>query len=130
MSKQTMRMNKLGETALFASERRPDTMTFGVGGDLWSQVGALNQSDADDIVGRAIEAGINFIDTADVYGEGDSEQITGQALRNLKIPREDIVIATKGSSATGPGPNAGGSSRLHIMDALKASLKRLQLEHV
>jgi aryl-alcohol dehydrogenase-like predicted oxidoreductase len=130
MSKQIMRMNKLGRTGLFVSELCLGTMTFGGGGELWGKVGGLNQSDADDIVGRAIEAGINFIDTADVYAEGHSEQITGQALRNLKIPREDIVIATKGSSATGPGPNASGSSRLHIINALKASLKRLQLEHV
>jgi aryl-alcohol dehydrogenase-like predicted oxidoreductase len=100
MSKKTMRMNKLGRTGLFVSELCLGTMTFGGAGDLWSKVGALNQSEADNIVGRAIKSGINFIDTADVYAEGNSEQITGQALRNLKIPREDIVIATKGSSAT------------------------------
>jgi aryl-alcohol dehydrogenase-like predicted oxidoreductase len=126
----SMRMNKLGRTGVFVSELCLGTMTFGGSGDLWTTVGALKQSDADGIVGRAIEAGINFIDTANVYGEGQSEQITGQALRNLKIPRDDVVIATKGGATMGPGPNADGASRLHIIGALKASLKRLQVDHV
>jgi len=82
------------------------------------------------LVGRAIDAGINFIDTADVYADGLSEQITGQALRNLRIPRENVVVATKVYGATGTGLNARGNSRPHIMDAVKASLKRLQLDHI
>jgi aryl-alcohol dehydrogenase-like predicted oxidoreductase len=130
MSAHTINMNKLGRTGLIVSELCLGTMTFGGGGDLWTTVGALNQSDADSIVRRAVEAGVNFIDTANVYGQGQSEQITGQALRNLAISREDVVIATKGSSPTGPGPNAGGSSRLHIIGALKASLKRLKFDYV
>jgi aryl-alcohol dehydrogenase-like predicted oxidoreductase len=65
-----------------------------------------------------------------VYAGGLSEQITGQALRNLKVPREEIVIATKVFGGTGPGPNAGGNSRSHIIDGVKASLKRLQLDHI
>jgi aryl-alcohol dehydrogenase-like predicted oxidoreductase len=73
---------------------------------------------------------VNFIDTADVYSDGLSEQITGQALRNLKVPRESVVVATKGYGPTGPGPNARGNSRLHVIDACKASLKRLQLDHI
>jgi aryl-alcohol dehydrogenase-like predicted oxidoreductase len=97
---------------------------------MWKQIGALNQADAERLVGRAIDAGINFIDTADVYAEGLSEQITGQALRNLKIPRETVVIATKSFGQTGPGPNNRGNSRAHIMDAIKASLTRLQVDHI
>jgi aryl-alcohol dehydrogenase-like predicted oxidoreductase len=125
-----MRTNKLGRTGLFVSELCLGTMTFGGSEGMWKQIGALDQAEADRLVGRSIDAGINFIDTADVYAEGRSEEITGQALRNLKIPRENVVIATKAYGQTGPGANARGSSRAHILDAIKASLKRLQLDHV
>ncbi len=125
-----MRSNKLGRTGLFVSELCLGTMTFGGSEGVWQQIGALGQDDAERLVGRSIDAGINFIDTADVYANGLSEQITGQALRNLKVPRENIVVATKVYGPTGPGPNSRGNSRVHIIDAVKASLKRLQLDHV
>jgi len=125
-----MRYNKLGRTGLFVSELCLGTMTFGGSEGMWQQLGALDQADAERLVGRAIDAGINFIDTADVYADGLSEQITGQALRNLRIPRENVVVATKVYGATGTGLNARGNSRPHIMDAVKASLKRLQLDHI
>ena len=125
-----MRMNKLGRTGLFVSELCLGTMTFGGTEGIWKHIGELDQSDAERLVGRSIDAGINFLDTADVYAEGRSEQITGQALRNLKIPRESVVVATKGFGPTGPGPNQRGNSRAHLIDACKASLKRLQLDHV
>jgi aryl-alcohol dehydrogenase-like predicted oxidoreductase len=125
-----MRTNQLGRTGLLVSELCLGTMTFGGGEGLWRQIGALDQSAAERLVGRAIDAGINFLDTADVYSEGLSEQITGQALRNLKIPRENVVVATKVFGQTGPGANSRGASRVHIMDGIKASLKRLQLDHV
>ncbi len=125
-----MRMNKLGRTGLFVSELCLGTMTFGGADGVWKQLGGLEQAEAERLVGGAIDGGINFIDTADVYAEGLSEQITGQALRNLKIPRENVVIATKAYGPTGSGPNSRGASRVHIMDAIKASLKRLQLDHV
>jgi aryl-alcohol dehydrogenase-like predicted oxidoreductase len=125
-----MRMNKLGRTGLLVSELCLGTMTFGGGEGMWRQIGALGQADAERLVGRSIDAGINFIDTADVYAEGLSEQILGQALRNLKIPRENVVLATKAFGQTGPGINSRGNSRVHIIDAMKASLKRLQVDHV
>ena len=125
-----MRTNKLGRTGLFVSELCLGTMTFGGGEGMWKQIGALDQADAERLVGRAIDAGVNFIDTADVYAEGLSEQITGQALRNLKVPRENVVIATKAFGSTGPSPNSGGNARVHLIDAIKTSLKRLQLDHV
>ncbi len=125
-----MQMNKLGRTGLFVSELCLGTMTFGGGEGMWRKIGALEQGEAEQLVGRAIDAGINFIDTADVYAEGLSEQITGQALRNLKIARENVVVATKAYGSTGPGANAKGNSRVHILDAVKASLKRLQLDHI
>lgn len=78
---------------------------------------------------RALEAGINFFDTADMYSNGASEEVTGRALREL-AKREDVVIATKVFHATGPGPNDKGLSRKHIMAAIDASLKRLGTDHV
>lgn len=125
-----MYQKKLGNTGLFVSELCLGTMTFGGGAGMWSQIGALDQAEAGRLVARAIEAGINFIDTADVYAEGLSEAITGQALRDLKVPRDSVVVATKGYGPTGPGANAKGASRLHLIDACKASLKRLQLDHI
>jgi aryl-alcohol dehydrogenase-like predicted oxidoreductase len=126
-----MRYRKFGNTGLFVSELCLGTMTFGGDGEFWSKIGDLQQADADKLVGRAIEAGINFIDTADVYSNGASEVITGQALKNLNVPREDVVVATKVSGATGTqGINSRGNSRYHIMDGVKASLERLQLDHI
>ena len=125
-----MRNKSLGSTGLFVSELCLGTMTFGGSTGIWGQIGDLQQADAERLVGQAIDAGINFIDTADVYSGGVSEEITGQALKNLKIPRESVVVATKVFGDTGPGPNTRGASRGHILDAVKASLKRLQLDHV
>ena len=125
-----MRNHPLGRTGLFVSELCLGTMTFGGGAGIWGQIGALQQADAERLVGQALDAGINFIDTADVYAGGLSEQITGQALKNLKVPRENVIVATKVFGETGPGPNARGASRSHILDAAKASLKRLQLDHI
>ena len=125
-----MRMNKLGRSGLIVSELCLGTMTFGGSGEIWSKIGDLRQADAERLVGRAVDAGVNFIDTADVYSDGLSEEITGQALRNLKVPREQIVVATKAYGRTGPGPNQLGNSRGHLVEAMQASLKRLQLDHV
>lgn len=124
-----MRYNKLGSTGLFVSELCFGAMTFG-GAGLYSNVGKVQQAEADGLLARAFEAGINFIDTADTYSEGDSERITGQALKNLGIKRDEVVIATKVFGPTGSGPNQLGSSRGHILDAAKASLTRLQLDHI
>ena len=125
-----MRNHPLGRTGLFVSELCLGTMTFGGSDGIWGKIGDLGQGDAERLVGQAIDAGINFIDTADVYSGGVSEQITGQALKNLKIPRESVVVATKVFGETGPGANARGLSRGHIADGVKASLKRLQLDHI
>jgi len=126
-----MQYRKFGRTGLLVSELCLGTMTFGGGSGIWTHIGDLQQSEAEGLIGRAIDAGINFIDTADVYSEGLSEIITGQALKNLKIPRDSVVVATKVLGETGSkGPNASGASRYHIMDGVKASLKRLQLDHI
>jgi aryl-alcohol dehydrogenase-like predicted oxidoreductase len=125
-----MRHKPLGRTGLFVSELCLGTMTFGGGGGIWAQIGDLQQADAERLIGQAIDAGINFIDTADVYAGGLSEQMTGQALKNLKVSREGVVIATKVFGDTGPGANARGNTRSHILDGVKASLKRLQVDHI
>ena len=125
-----MRYHALGRTGLFVSELCLGTMTFGGGAGIWGQIGQLQQSEAERLIGQALDGGVNFIDTADVYAGGVSEQITGQALRNLKIPRENVVVATKVFGEMGAGPNARGNSRQHIHDGIKASLRRLQVDHV
>ncbi len=125
-----MKFNQLGRTGLFVSELCLGTMTFGGGSGIWQAIGKLQQDEADALLRQAVEAGINFIDTADVYSEGLSEQITGQAIRNLGLSRHDVVLATKVYGETGPGPNARGASRAHIADGVKASLKRLNTDHI
>src|ERR1700743_1652233 len=104
-----MRYAQLGRTGVFVSRFCLGAMTFG-GGDnaRGNAIGRLAQAETDTIVGQALDAGINFIDTADVYGGGGSEQITGQALKNLKVPRESVVVATKVFGETGSGANARG----------------------
>lgn len=126
-----MRYKQFGSTGLFVSELCLGTMTFGGGeSDFWGQIGRLQQGDVDGVVKRALDAGINFIDTADVYGRGQSEILTGQALKNLGIARDEIVVATKVFGETAKGPNGRGVSRYHVLEAAKASLQRLQLDHV
>ncbi|HEY1846637.1 MAG TPA: aldo/keto reductase [Buttiauxella sp.] len=126
-----MRYKKLGHTGLFVSELCLGTMTFGGEGGMWGKIGNLAQSDAEKLVGGALDAGINFIDTANVYSEGRSEIITGQALKNLKVPRENVVVATKVFGETGTaGANSRGSSRYHIINSVKDSLQRMQLDHI
>ena len=126
-----MKYKQLGRTGLFVSEICLGAMTFG-GDDrgIWGMVGTLGQGEVDRIVGRALEAGVNFIDTADVYAFGRSEQLVGQALKTLGVARKDVVIATKVYGEMGTGPNDRGASRGHIMDSIQASLERLQTDHV
>ena len=125
-----MQYKQLGGTGLMVSEICLGTMTFGGKGEVWTKVGDLDQTAADAILGRAVDAGVNFIDTADVYSEGLSEEITGRAIADSGRPRSDFVLATKLNSAMGPGPNDRGSSRGHIMDAVKASLRRLGTDYI
>lgn len=126
-----MQYRKFGRTGLLVSELCLGTMTFGGSSGIWGQIGNLQQSESEALIGKALDAGINFIDTANVYSEGQSEIITGQALKNLKVPRDSVVVATKVLGETGSkGVNSAGASRFHIMDGVKASLKRLQLDHI
>src|SRR5260370_30137202 len=105
-------------------------MTFGDGRGAFKAIGAVGQAGANELVKTSIDGGINFFDTADNYTEGESEKILGQSLKNLNIAREDVVIATKVYSRVGLGRNDIGASRGHIMDAVEASLRCLQTDHI
>jgi aryl-alcohol dehydrogenase-like predicted oxidoreductase len=125
-----MRLKKLGNTGLLVSEICLGTMTFGSGEGIWRAIGRLEQPAVDDILSTAFDQGVNFVDTADVYHNGRSEVMTGQALKNLGIARDQFVLATKVLQRTGPGPNQSGLSRAHILHAVDESLKRLQLDYI
>jgi aryl-alcohol dehydrogenase-like predicted oxidoreductase len=126
-----MRYNNLGRTGLIVSELCLGTMTFG-GGDagIWGKIGRLEQDEADALVKAAIDGGINFIDTANIYSDGRSEEILGQSLRNLGVQRNEVVVATKALGRIHPGVNGAGGSRGHILAQVEESLKRLQTDHI
>ena len=122
-----MKYRLLADTGVFVSELCLGAMTFGGQGQMWEVIGGLDQSSTDAIVGRALDAGINFIDTADVYSAGESETQVGKALAGK---RNQVVLATKVRGRMGKGPNDVGLSRLHIMEAAEASLKRLNTDYI
>jgi aryl-alcohol dehydrogenase-like predicted oxidoreductase len=124
-----MKYNLLGNTGLKVSELCLGTMTFG-GKGMWTAIGTLPQDEVDALVKTSINAGINFIDTANIYSEGLSEQLTGQSIRNLGLHRDDLVIATKVRGKMGEGPNSSGLTRKHILKQADESLQRLQMEYV
>jgi aryl-alcohol dehydrogenase-like predicted oxidoreductase len=124
-----MRYNLLGRTGLYVSELCLGAMTFG-GKGFWEVVGKLGAKEVEGIIGAALDAGVNFIDTADVYSEGESEKLVGGALAALGRPRDQVVVATKVRGRTGPGVNQTGLSRAHILHGIDASLRRLGLDHV
>jgi len=117
-----MRYSTFGRTGLFVSELCFGSMTFGGMSGIWEKIGRTPQQDADRLVGIALDAGINFFDTADVYAEGESERILG---RSLGARRKDTVLASKVRLRTGPGPNDVGLSRAHIMASIDGTLQRL-----
>jgi aryl-alcohol dehydrogenase-like predicted oxidoreductase len=105
-------------------------MTFAGGDGFWKAIGEVQQDGADILVKQAFDAGINFYDTADVYSEGQSEIMLGKSIRNLGLNRNEVVIATKAFGRMHPGPNGRGASRVHLIDACHASLKRLGMDHI
>ena len=126
-----MRYRKLGRSGLLVSELCLGTNMFGGGGlDFWKDLGGLDQKAVNAVVASAIEGGINFIDTADCYSNGESEMRLGQALKDLKLDRSSVVICSKGGIPVGLGPNGGGGSRAHLIDACEKSLKRLGSDHI
>jgi len=125
-----MKYNTLGHTGLLVSELCLGTMTFATGEGMWKPIAGVEQNLADQLVRHSIDAGINFVDTADVYTNGESEKVLAQAIANLGVARKDLVIATKAYGRTGPGRNDVGASRGHLMDAVEASLKRLRTDYI
>ncbi len=117
----------LGRTGLKVSRICLGCMTYG--SSRW-RPWVLDEEASRPYFRRAWEAGINFFDTADMYSEGASEEVLGRALRDLAIPREQVVVATKVYHPMGPGANERGLSRKHIRHAIDASLRRLGLNHV
>src|SRR4029078_10401742 len=93
-------------------------------------VGDLDQKASTGLIARSLEAGVNFIDTADVYSQGTSEKFVGQALKDIGVKRSDVVVATKCYGRMGLAPNDMGASRGHIMDAVAKSLERLGTDHI
>jgi aryl-alcohol dehydrogenase-like predicted oxidoreductase len=122
-----MKFRQLADTGVFVSELCLGAMTFGGRGQQWQVIGGLDQSEVDALVHRAIDGGINFIDTADVYSSGESETLLGRA---LGARRQDVVLASKVRGRMGKGVNQVGLSRLHIMEAVDASLKRLGTDYI
>jgi aryl-alcohol dehydrogenase-like predicted oxidoreductase len=118
-----MRYNLLGRTGLKVSELCLGTMTFGG----WEVIGALTQDEASNLVNVALDAGINFFDTADAYSHGEAEKMLGRALGTR---RREVVVASKVRLETGPGPNQVGLSRFHIIEAVEGSLRRLNTDYI
>jgi aryl-alcohol dehydrogenase-like predicted oxidoreductase len=124
-----MKYKILGNTGLKVSELCLGTMTFG-GKGFWTAIGTLAQDQVNALVKQSIDGGINFIDTANVYSEGLSEQMTGQAIKDLGLKRDDLVIATKVRGQMGQGPNSSGLCRKHILQQADESLVRLKMDYI
>src|SRR5471030_657244 len=122
-----MKFRALADTGVFVSELCLGAMTFGGKGQIWENIGGLDQAAADGIVHRVLDAGINFVDTADVYSAGESETMVGKAIAGR---RHDLVLATKVRGRMGQGPNQVGLSRLHIVASVEASLRRLNTDYI
>lgn len=124
-----MKYHLLGNTGVYISEICFGTMTFGSSG-YWKAMGELGQKEATELVKIAVEGGVNFIDTANVYSFGQSETLLGKAIQELKLDRHDLVIATKVRGRMSEGANRVGLTRLHIFESVDASLKRMGLDHI
>jgi aryl-alcohol dehydrogenase-like predicted oxidoreductase len=118
---------QLGNTGTFVSRLCLGAMTFGGSGTLFQAIGGLQQADADNLVGKSLDGGINFVDTANVYSVGESETMLGKALGSR---RKDVVIASKVFGRMGKGPNEVGLSRLHIMQSVEGSLQRMKTDYI
>lgn len=126
-----MKYNYLGKTGLMVSELCFGTMTFGgQNAGIWEKIGKLQQKEVNEMLSDVIQSGINFIDTANAYSFGQSEQLLGQGLIDLKVNRDEIVIATKVLARMNEMPNSTGLSRYHIFNSVEASLKRMQLDYM
>lgn len=121
-----MKYRLLGNSGLEVSEICFGVMTF-TGQEGWTHLGRLEQSDADQLVGTALDEGVNFFDTADIYSEGKSEEMLGRALGKR---RKEALIATKCGFRMAKGPNGDGLSRKRVIEACNESLRRLNTDYI
>src|SRR5258708_19467746 len=125
-----MRYRLLGQTGLYVSELCLGTMTYGGNGGIWEAIGNLQQDAVNEQVKFAVDAGINFIDTANVYSVGKSESLLGQALKTLGLKPDQLIVATKAHSSMDDSPNGRGQSRHHLFNQVDASLQHLHLHTI
>ncbi|MEJ2040026.1 MAG: aldo/keto reductase [Desulfosarcinaceae bacterium] len=121
-----MQYNRFGNTGIYVSKICLGTMTFG-GKGFWETIGTLQQDTVNRLVDRSLDAGVNFIDTANIYSFGESERLLGEA---LKTKRDQVVLATKVRGRMSDAPNEVGLSRKHIFDQVHGSLKRLKTDYI
>jgi len=124
-----MEYKLLGDTGVYVSELSFGTMSFG-GEGMWKSVGEQQQDEADELIQMAVDAGVNFIDTANVYSFGQSETILGNSIDNLGLNTNELVISTKVRGAMGDGPNEQGLSRYHMFNSVEESLERLNVDQI
>jgi aryl-alcohol dehydrogenase-like predicted oxidoreductase len=123
-----MQYRSLGRSGLKVPELCLGTGTFGTTGEFFKSWGNTQVEDARHLIDICLEEGCNFFDTADVYSDGKSEEVLGEAISHLA--RQDVLISTKATFRNGEGPNSVGSSRYHLTQALEASLRRLKTDYI
>jgi aryl-alcohol dehydrogenase-like predicted oxidoreductase len=124
-----MKYKILGSTGLKVSTLCLGTMNYG-GKGFFGYMGNLDQKAVDEQIKTVMESGVNFIDTANIYSEGQSEVMIGKAIKNLSINRDDLVLATKVRGSMGKSENDRGLSKKHIIQQVEASLKRLGTDYI
>jgi aryl-alcohol dehydrogenase-like predicted oxidoreductase len=122
-----MEYRTLGRSGFKVPALSLGTGTFGGGGEFFRAWGASDVAEATRLIDVCLEAGLNMFDSADVYSGGMAEEILGQAIKGR---RDKVLISTKGTFASGPGPNDVGSSRFHLTRAVEASLRRLNTDYI
>lgn len=125
-----MQYNTLGRTGLRISRLSLGTMTFGDGTGMWESIAGVDRKTAVDLIAAAIDHGVNLVDTADAYSEGQSEVLLGHALSKLGVDETRMLVATKVRLRTGTGQNDVGLGRSHIMRSVETSLRRLKRDHI
>ena len=127
--KSKMKYKILGSTGLKVSALCLGTMNYG-GKGFFGYMGNLDQTEVDEQIRMVTDSGVNFIDTANIYSEGLSEEMIGQAIINLNLKRDDLVLATKVRGSMGKGENDRGLSRKHIIQSVEGSLRRLKTDYI
>jgi aryl-alcohol dehydrogenase-like predicted oxidoreductase len=125
-----MEYSTLGSSGLRISRLCLGAMTFGAGTGIWGEIAGLDRAQATQLVAMAVERGINLIDTADAYSQGQSETVVGQVLADLGLDESRMLVATKVRLRTGAGHNDVGLGRSHIMRSVETSLRRIGRNHI